>query len=742
MRTLASARYGVFRCRMITCAIVANVAVFAAPADANVVRWMTTQEWVRDLDKPILALGNVPAWDDTHIFAPCVARENGTYSMWYCGSSGAVSERVFRLGLATSADGVHFERHPSSPVFEFGDGLRSVLTPTLLRNPDGSVCREDGALRMWFSSTDFSDPDALHTLHETRSRDSVHWAVPSPTQLEHAYAPTVVKENGVYRMWYCDVSRDPWVVRHARSEDGARWVVADHPCLEIDQAWEQGRLFYPTVVKDGDVYVMWYGAYWAGHAQKTALGLAVSTDGLVWHKNPHNPVFRPDATRPWESHYTTSQSLLRLEDGSWRIWYATRKAPPHINKYFAIGTAHWPGPDSATNTPWSERAQMLRGRVAEILNLPTDKVDLAARTHRTQRGDGYRIESVTYASEPASRVTALLYLPEPREHAAPAVVLACGHGGSKSCLYAQYTGQLYAKLGFACLAVDTIGEEERHAEGGMGTRAHDLYQFKPEERVAFMRAKLKRSILGKIAWDLIRGVDYLQTRPEVAPDRIGVLGYSLGGASAGCLAVLDERIRATVICGWGFIPTLATYGKECTRLPYEAFSAIMGFDEMTALLAPHCATLFLSGDSDSIIDPEEGGAALVRQVRDGVASAARILDQAGMKGAIECRFVRRADHRPLFLTHEAVAWMLRHLVHQKERVPVPQQTVKFGDWVDAQGQQIEKLYNTETRERGNLVIDIGAVYYDPKDLACFPEQEAPAAEYTFQGWVNSLVGTD
>jgi len=65
---------------------------------------------------------------------------------------------------------------------------------------------------------------------------------------------------------------------------------------------------------------------------------------MRWHKSPHNPVLRPDPQRPWESHYTTSQSVLRLEDGSFRIWYASRKEPPFRNKYFAINTARWAGP--------------------------------------------------------------------------------------------------------------------------------------------------------------------------------------------------------------------------------------------------------------------------------------------------------------------------------------------------------------------------------------------------------------
>jgi hypothetical protein len=99
------------------------------------------------------------------------------------------------------------------------------------------------------------------------------------------------------------------------------------------------------VVRIDGVYLMWYASYWVEQpADKTAIGFAVSRDGLQWHKHPANPVLRPDPDLPWESHYNSSQSVMRLPDGSWRMWYATRKEPPFDNKYFAIGVAHWPGP--------------------------------------------------------------------------------------------------------------------------------------------------------------------------------------------------------------------------------------------------------------------------------------------------------------------------------------------------------------------------------------------------------------
>jgi len=304
-------------------------------------RWLGPQAWQRD-EGPTVSLGAPGAFDDMHIFAPCVAHEDGAYWLWYCGSRGNVSERVFRLGLAKSTDGVHFVKDAESPVYDFGDGRHSVLTPTLLRSPEGGVLREGGHLRMWFSAATFVPGDP-HTLHDARSRDGVRWTPPSDAQLEGAYAPSVIREDDRYRVWYTDVTADPWCFRHAESDDGCSWRVTPEAVLEVDQAWESSRLFYPTVVRVDGVYVMWYGSYIHPGTSRTALGVAVSQDGLRWEKNPGNPVFRPDPSREWESHYTTSQSVIRLDDGSWRIWYASRTKPPFEHKYFAVGTAHWAG---------------------------------------------------------------------------------------------------------------------------------------------------------------------------------------------------------------------------------------------------------------------------------------------------------------------------------------------------------------------------------------------------------------
>ena len=328
---LAAAAYfgGVF--------FVSRVSAVEPPAELS--RWLAPQDWQRDTAGPIVSLGKSGEFDDMHIFAPAVADLDGKYLMWYPGSRGTRTERVFRLGLATSNDGKQFDKHSDNPVLELEQPKLSILTPAVLRNPDGTTLREHGKLRMWFSSADLTK-GGLHTLHETASSDGIQWSKPSGPLLENCYCPTVLKLGDEYQMWFSDVSKRPWLFRRAVSTDGTHWTVDERPVLQLSQAWEAEVLVYPTVLKIDDAYLMWYGSYnTAVRRQTTAIGFAVSTDGRHWHKYPQNPVFSPDPERIWESNYVGSGCVMRLADGSFRYWYASRTVPPFEHLYFAINTA-------------------------------------------------------------------------------------------------------------------------------------------------------------------------------------------------------------------------------------------------------------------------------------------------------------------------------------------------------------------------------------------------------------------
>jgi hypothetical protein len=149
-------------------------------------QWLKPQEWRRDRDTPALSLGEKGKFDDQHIFAPHVIRQGDEFWMYYSGSQRCVDagtykgkakdpkqpaksdQRLFKLGLAKSRDGVSFTRHATEPVFSFGDDIHSVVTAAILKNADGSVHRENGKLRMYFAAVDFPGGTYKHDLYESR----------------------------------------------------------------------------------------------------------------------------------------------------------------------------------------------------------------------------------------------------------------------------------------------------------------------------------------------------------------------------------------------------------------------------------------------------------------------------------------------------------------------------------------------------------------------------------------------
>ncbi len=197
------------------------------------------------------------------------------------------------------------------------------------------------------------------------------------------------------------------------------------------------------------------------------------------------------------------------------------------------------------NQPDSAR-ESLRDQLRRILDIPEVRCDLSPESRGRFDRDGLVVEKWIWTSELGSRVTSVLYRPDHPTGPMPAIVITCGHGGSKSHWSLTYIGQLYASLGVACLVLDPIGEEERHLTGGLGTRAHD------PEPVHTCADEAGRLIMGKLVFDTMRGIDFLLTRADIDSERIGVAGNSLGGAKATWMLALDTRLKLGLVSGWGY----------------------------------------------------------------------------------------------------------------------------------------------------------------------------------------------
>ena len=198
-------------------------------------------------------------------------------------------------------------------------------------------------------------------------------------------------------------------------------------------------------------------------------------------------------------------------------------------------------------TPGQMREHQRRMREflrAQLGDFP-EKTPLEARVVGRHQRDGYSVERVLYQSRPGHYVTALLYLPEgPPPY--PGVLIACGHTPSaKSSEMYQRAGVLLARGGMAALCYDPIGQGERHQILDPGGRP----RF--ENGIEHMLVAVSSIPLGLSAatyriWDGIRGIDYLTSRKEIDPDRIGLTGNSGGGLVTTLLMALDERVACAV----------------------------------------------------------------------------------------------------------------------------------------------------------------------------------------------------
>ncbi len=159
----------------------------------------------------------------------------------------------------------------------------------------------------------------------------------------------------------------------------------------------------------------------------------------------------------------------------------------------------------------------------------------------TLQRDGYRIEKVIFESRPAHHVTANLYVPEGKAPF-PGILLPCGHSDNGKA-YEDYQRAciLLAKNGMAVLCYDPIGQGERYQR--LDAQGKPVIRGTTEHTMAGIGALLVgRQLASYRIWDGLRALDYLASRPEVDPTRLGCTGNSGGGTMTAYLMALDDRI--------------------------------------------------------------------------------------------------------------------------------------------------------------------------------------------------------
>ncbi len=227
-----------------------------------------------------------------------------------------------------------------------------------------------------------------------------------------------------------------------------------------------------------------------------------------------------------------------------------------------------------------------REKVYELLLQRPGKVDPKPELiERTDQGDFIR-EKIVFSTTPTFRVPAYVLIPKKVKTPAPAIVDLHSHGGMfifgkekvidlgnnhpAMVTYHQrnYDGRPTAtalvRRGYVVITIDAFmfGERRAMLDGDL-KHGYDrtkytiddvqlLNQLCREKESTITKALILAGLNwpGVVFWDDIRTVDYLVTRPEVDPKRIGCVGISMGGYRSFFLAGLDERIAAACVVGF------------------------------------------------------------------------------------------------------------------------------------------------------------------------------------------------
>jgi dienelactone hydrolase len=257
---------------------------------------------------------------------------------------------------------------------------------------------------------------------------------------------------------------------------------------------------------------------------------------------------------------------------------------------------------------WEQARPRFRQQYFHMLGLwpLPEKTPLHATITRTLDRGEYLVDMLHYQSRPGLYVTGNLYRPAkvaPGEKL-PGIIYVCGHSprprnGNKTAYQSQ--GIWFARHGYICLVLDTL------EMGELTCTHHGTYR---DGRWWWMSRGYTPA--GVECWNGVRGIDYLVSRPDVDPERIGVTGISGGGAATFWIAAADERVKAAVpVSGLSDltcqVPNRVVNGHCDCMFNYNTYQ--WPYAKVAGMIAPR-PLLFVNSDADPIF-PMDGNERII-----------------------------------------------------------------------------------------------------------------------------------
>jgi len=227
---------------------------------------------------------------------------------------------VVLLSMSRAFSQTVWHKYESNPILvpnQEWEAAFGVIGPRLLKV--GNV------YKMWYTGLGSRRQIGLAT-----SLDGIHWTKlsnpvlsfgkPGDFDSEHVTYGKVLHHNNQYWMWYSGYNGTIWQIGLATSSDGVIWTkYANNPVLTVGRSneWDAQGVIAPAIIFDGRIFKMWYNGNGTPFIQ--AGGYAESADGIHWQKHQRNPIFTPIPSI-WESR-TIGLNAVIFENGEYHLWY-------------------------------------------------------------------------------------------------------------------------------------------------------------------------------------------------------------------------------------------------------------------------------------------------------------------------------------------------------------------------------------------------------------------------------------
>ncbi len=276
-----------------------------------------------------------------------------------------------------------------------------------------------------------------------------------------------------------------------------------------------------------------------------------------------------------------------------------------------------------TAADWQDHVRRTRKRFRAALGPLPERTPLRVERTGVLERRGYVVEKLLIETQPSFYVTANLYLPAPLGGRAPGIVSPVGHWPhSKGQEVEQARMAGLARKGYVGLIWDPVGQGERSqywdAARGVPPIPPGTSQHAAICHPAFL---IGSTVITTMVWDGVRMIDYLASRPEVDPARLGCTGVSGGGTYTMFLGAFDERLKATVpVCSTSRYERMYTRGLigDPCQDPFRSLPDDLDMADLLLAHAPAAVRLIgtrydffpLAGLREAYLDVLDGYTAL------------------------------------------------------------------------------------------------------------------------------------